>query len=172
MQLRQSFVSHTSKESAKGETWLSQLLETEVATMKYAKQNLPPEFAAIVPTVYAWDADPNNVVGQQYIIMEKMKGVRFSDVWDNATITQKQYVAEQFARFTYALYSTGNEFTKFGSIYFDSESDSFYVGPYINRDYEVNRDDPSIDGGPWTNSSECFLEQLKSRLLYFSSTLI
>ena len=155
----------------KGVHWLGRLLETEVATMKYAKRNLPPEFAALVPDVYAWDSDPKNPVGQQYTIMEKMKGVPFSDAWHDATNDQKRYVAEYFARLTHALYSTGNEFTEFGSLYFDSQSDSFHVGPYINRDYELNRHNPTVDNGPWTNSSDCFLEQLKSRLLFFSSTL-
>ena len=155
----------------KGQGWLGQLLDCEVGTMKYAKQNLPPEFAALVPTIYAWDSDPSNPVGQQYIIMEKMKGVPFSDAWDDATTEEKEYVVEQLAEFTYALHSTGNEFTKFGSIYFNPENDSFYVGPYINRDYEIEIHNPNIDHGPWTNSSEVFLEQLKSRLLYFSSTL-
>jgi hypothetical protein len=154
---------------ARGEAWLRRLLECEVATMKYAKQNLAPEFAALIPTIYTWDADPNNVVGQQYVVMEKMEGVRFSDAWDDATIAQKRYVAEQFARFTYALYSIGNEFTKFGSIYLDSQSGGFYVGPYVNRDYEVKGGSPGIDEGPWTKSSEFFLEQLKSRQLAFSS---
>lgn len=150
----------------KGKEWLGQILECEVATMKYAKEYLPPEFSDLIPDIYAWDADPDNPVGRQYIMMEKMEGVRFTDAWDGATTDGKLYVAEQFAEFTYALHSIGNEFTEFGSIYFDSQNDNYYIGPYIDRDWELLEDDPAIDSGPWTNPSQCFVEHLKSRLLY------
>jgi aminoglycoside phosphotransferase (APT) family kinase protein len=154
--------------STRDKDWLYRLISCEVATMKYAKKMLPLEFAALIPTVYAWNADPNDVVGKQYILMEKMKGVRFSDAWPGVGISQKRYVAEQFARFTHALHSIGNEFTKFGSIYFDSQSDSFFVGPYVDRVFDLQTWNTSIDDGPWTHFSESFLAQLKAHLLFYS----
>ena len=151
----------------RGPDWLRRILECEVATMKYAKEKLPPEFAALIPTIHAWDAETENIVGQQYMIMEKIKGVPFSDVWDDATFDQKRYVVEQLARFTYALHSIGNEFTEFGSIYFDSRNNSYYVGPYISREWDLQGSDSMTDIGPWTNSSQCFIEQLRSRLEFY-----
>jgi hypothetical protein len=47
---------------------------TAVASMKYAKRNLKPEFACLVPEVYGWNASPDNPVCQPYIIMQKMSG--------------------------------------------------------------------------------------------------
>ena len=151
----------------RGPKWLRRILECEVATMKYAKEKLPPEFAALIPTIYAWDAETENIVGQQYMIMEKIKGVPFVDVWDDATLDQKRYVVEQLARFTYALHSIGNEFTGFGSIYFDSRNNNYYIGPYVSREWNLQSSRSKTRAGPWTNSSQCFIEQLKSRLAFY-----
>ena len=72
--------------------------------MKYAKKNYHRNSLLSFPTIHAWDAGNRNIVGQQYMIMEKIEGVRFSDVWDDATSDQKRYVVERLARFACALH--------------------------------------------------------------------
>ena len=44
--------------------------ESEVATLRFvAERTTIP-----APKVYAWDADPDNLVGAEYILLEKIPG--------------------------------------------------------------------------------------------------
>ena len=150
--------------------WPSRI-ESEVATMKYAKQNLSPEFSALIPTVYAWESTANNPVDQPYILMERMKGYTFDSHWNQMTISQKKKVAEQLAHFTAALHSVGTEFTEIGSIYHDAQKDKYYVGPYVDKFANIRFHIPDLITGPWSKSSEFFGSQVKNKLLLGDTVL-
>lgn len=49
-----------------------------------------------VPKVLAWDADPSNPVGVEYIIMEKAPGVQLYKVWGDMNDWQQLRVVTQF----------------------------------------------------------------------------
>ncbi|KAI1977184.1 hypothetical protein LOZ55_003706 [Ophidiomyces ophidiicola] len=42
-----------------------------------------------VPRVLDWSSDPNNQVGCEYIIMEKVEGTALGDVWYNLSDKSK-----------------------------------------------------------------------------------
>ncbi|PKC03864.1 kinase-like protein [Rhizophagus irregularis] len=65
--------------------------ESEVAVMKYIKERTSIK----VPEVYHYDSSKENLVGQEYIIMEKLPGIALSKAWDNYDINQKKEVLLQ-----------------------------------------------------------------------------
>lgn len=58
---------------------------SEVATMKFAQTvlNIP------VPQVLAWNADAQNPVHAEYIIMEEAKGSQLHEVWQDLSLRKK-----------------------------------------------------------------------------------
>ena len=57
-----------------------------------------------VPKVYAWSSKAqNNVVGAEYIIMEKLPGVQLSVVWADMEIEDRLTVTKAVARDTRKL---------------------------------------------------------------------
>jgi Phosphotransferase enzyme family len=144
----------------------SDRLKSEVATMKYAKRHLTPEFAALIPQVYAWNPSSDNPIGQPYIIMQRMRGSTLGSCWKETSTKEKEVVAKQLAQFTFAMQNIGTEFSEIGSLYYDEEKDSFYVGPFIakfpaNLIYDHLYD---LDCGPWATSSDFMLAQIRNQL--------
>lgn len=134
--------------------------------MKYAKQKLSPEFSALIPTIYAWESTPKNPVGRPYILMKRMKGRTFGKCWKEITMTQKRTIARQLAYFTTALHTIGGEFTEIGSIYYNTEKETFYVGPYVDKFVDICWDVPDRETGPWSMPSQFFGSQVKNRMLF------
>ena len=134
--------------------------------MKYAKQRLSPEFSVLIPTVYAWESTPKNPVGQPYILMERMKGRSFDKCWKEITLAQKRMIARQLAHFTTALHTIGGEFTEIGNIYYNTDKENFYIGPYVDKFLDIRWDVPDHDAGPWSMSSQFFGSQVENRMLF------
>jgi Phosphotransferase enzyme family len=138
-------------------------IKSEVATMKYAKRHLKPEFAALVPEVYGWDPTSDNPVGQPYIVMQKMNGSTLESCWEKATLAQKEGVVKQLAYFTFAMRNIGTEFKEIGNIYYNDEKDTFYVGSFVEKSPSLRHDIPGIDRGPWPTSPDFLLAQARNR---------
>jgi hypothetical protein len=51
-----------------------------------------------VPRVLAWDADPLNPVGAEYIMMEKAPGIQLFKVWDEMTDQDKLSVVKHLTK--------------------------------------------------------------------------
>lgn len=134
-------------------------IESEVATMKYAKSKLPVKWATLIPSVVAYDSDPANIVGQPYIIMERAEGRELTDIWDDLDMSQKRQIVQQTAELTSALHLIGNEFTDIGSLC--NENDEFLVGPFYSGYMSINQEFQ----GPWPTTPKSLMAQLNSTLL-------
>ncbi|KLO17666.1 hypothetical protein SCHPADRAFT_900408 [Schizopora paradoxa] len=68
-------------------------MESEAATKLYirARTNVP------VPKIHFWDSDPDNPVGAEYMVVERVPGESAADVWDTFSKDQKSFVMEQLA---------------------------------------------------------------------------
>lgn len=51
-----------------------------------------------VPRVLAWNANPSNPVGAEYIVMEKALGVQLFKVWDKMSDLDKLSIVQQLAK--------------------------------------------------------------------------
>ncbi|KAJ5346857.1 uncharacterized protein N7506_000110 [Penicillium brevicompactum] len=136
---------------------------SEVATMDFARNVL----GTPVPRVLAWSSKAGeNAVGAEYIIMEKVAGVQLSHVWHNMSIEDRFEIVKAISGYQKSWLSTS--FTKYGSLYYSSDTDHqkecvliksdgtratephFAIGPSTGRD-QVDHGRVSIDfdRGPW-----------------------
>jgi hypothetical protein len=107
-------------------------LKSEVGAMKYAAAKLPEKWKRLVPRIYAWDSDPQNPVGKQYMIMEKMNGMTLAKQDSNLSYENKEDIAVQLAQFASAMHELGSEFGNLiGGVYCDG--DGFKIGPLIRN---------------------------------------
>jgi len=91
-----------------------------------------------VPKVLAWDADPSNPVGAEYIMMEKAAGVQLFKVWDEMNDWDQFCAVKELARLEGGM--TGIRFPASGSLYLrESMADD---DAYVTLDRAV---DPSGD---------------------------
>lgn len=79
--------------------------------MEYLQLNGIP-----VPRVYAWSSTTSNVVGAEYIIMEKMDGTPLGDIWFTLDFKQRRNNVEQVVQLERKLFIL--QFPANGSIYF------------------------------------------------------
>lgn len=142
-------------------------LKSEVGAMLYAKAKMPPEWARLIPTVFAWSFDPLNEVGLPYIVMEKKDGSPLADLSGAMSFEQKLSVTFQVAQFTSALQAIGSEFDKIGGIYFENEQ--FTIGPLVRRKNQLGSH--SMFSGPWDTTTEFFIAQLRDTLCHWQTEL-
>lgn len=123
-------------------------MKSEVATMKYVAEHT----SILLPKIYTWDADPENVVGAEYMLIEKIPGVSLSKVWDDMLIEQKEQVLRQIVDIMVQLFSL--TFPKIGSL--DHTADgSYVVGPLISRPFIIEeRGTMDLDRGPWATTQD------------------
>lgn len=135
-----------------------QKVKNEVTTMQYLMENT----SIFVPKIYAWDSDPGNVVGVEYILIEKTPGLLLKDVWDDMLIEQKEKVLRQIAEIMFNLFSL--TFSKIGGL--DRTADGDYiVGPVVNFSFLFGgREDLDIDRGPWATSHDYFFAAAQREL--------
>lgn len=128
-----------------------------------------------VPVVHAWNSQAkSHPVGAEFIIMDKVKGVPLSQVWDTMALTQKLQVllaltslqkkwpSVSFSHYGSLYYTrdvhppAGNHYIKDGKIVNDSK---FTVGPATGRDWiDAGRSTLETERGPCTSefmSSSC-----------------
>ncbi|KAI2087563.1 hypothetical protein LOZ36_002702 [Ophidiomyces ophidiicola] len=141
-------------------------IASEVATMDYARDIL----GLRVPRVLDWSSDPNNQVGCEYIIMEKVEGTALGDVWYNLSDKSKQKIIRQvvdieakFAAFSFpshgclyytrdlpAKYHYNNQFSLPGD-----DSKRFCIGPLVDRQlWSDGRSEMKLGRGPWRRLSD------------------
>ncbi|KAF9736412.1 hypothetical protein PMIN07_008230 [Paraphaeosphaeria minitans] len=139
---------------------------SEVAT----QQMLRDVFNVPVPRVLAWSCDAaNNSVQAEYILEEKVPGVRLGAVWHRLTWEKKLAIVDQVADFDGSLSAT--RFKTHGCIYFKedlqrltgnsdaiqlisdqqhSTLEQYAIGPLTKAELWVSgREQLDIDRGPW-----------------------
>ncbi|KAF8602765.1 hypothetical protein BDV93DRAFT_494428 [Ceratobasidium sp. AG-I] len=101
-------------------------LESEIATLRFvSSQTTIP-----VPRVYSRNSDRANPVGAEYMIMEKVRGITASDVWEQLDLEKKNVVVSQIAGYLVALFK--HRFATGGSLYISSQNPSeITVGPIV-----------------------------------------
>lgn len=95
-------------------TFTPGVIASTVATMTYARHrlNIP------CPAVFAWNDQPDNVVGLPYIIMEMVEGKRLDTVWKGLN-PRNRYVALKCLLDEYVLLSAKQPFNTYGRLVFD-----------------------------------------------------
>ncbi|KAH8727686.1 phosphotransferase enzyme family protein [Phaeosphaeriaceae sp. PMI808] len=149
---------------------------SEVAT----RHMLRDIFSIPVPRVLAWSCDAvNNSVQAEYILEEKVSGVRLGAVWHNLPWAKKLAIVDQTVQFDTSLSAV--KFEKHGCIYFkedlqrltgnseaiqvnfsqqDSTLEQYAMGPLTKAELWYNAQEPlDIDRGPW-NSSQAYARAL------------
>lgn len=95
----------------------------EVATLDYVKRHtkLP------VPTVIAHDSSSNNVLGFEWILMEKIPGVPLSDIWSRLSYISKEAITREIAGYVFQLRNIC-VFNEIGGLYHDSKRPNSSLG--------------------------------------------
>ncbi|KAI0443366.1 kinase-like domain-containing protein [Xylaria telfairii] len=121
--------------------------EVEIASIKFfkSKSTIP------VPEVFYYDPNPSNHVGAPYMLLEYIHGSTAEDLQEIensalgmfGTPEQDRKLRQQMAKIQAQLLAF--QFPKIGSLYYDKETESFYIGPDI------------ITGnGPWMSSADYY----------------
>ncbi|KAK3696427.1 Phosphotransferase enzyme [Vermiconidia calcicola] len=154
---------------------------SEVATMDFARTVLHIP----VPKVLAWDADVNNHVESEYMVMEEAQGTQLAEVWEDASIDDKISIAEDLARLQSQMICI--TFSRYGALYFTHSahpasvtaevishvpehviqdiSSRFVVGPVVSEAFwDPERTQEVTGQGPWLNS-ESYLKSIAEREL-------
>ncbi|KAM0801918.1 hypothetical protein BDR22DRAFT_796284, partial [Usnea florida] len=86
-------------------------IESDVATTEFVRltTSIP------VPVIYAFDSNPNNTLGFEWMLMEKVKGMPLGDVWDTMDFDAKQSLTRIIASWMAEL--SQFKFSKIGSIF-------------------------------------------------------
>ncbi|KAF1986345.1 hypothetical protein K402DRAFT_412733 [Aulographum hederae CBS 113979] len=132
---------------------------SEVATMDYVRDRLEIP----VPRVLAYNTCAStNLVGAEYIIMEKCPGIELGRIWPDIRTKQKVEIARQIAGFHGRLSKT--HFPYYGSLYYKMDipdavsaaiDDTFCVGPTTSRAWFDNkRAEVEIPCGPWKTAED------------------
>ena len=111
-------------------------LESDVATTEFVRHTT----TVPVPIIYAFDSSPNNKLGFEWMLMEKVKGVSLDDAWDTMEYSAKQELTRTVANWMDQL--SRLEFDKIGSLYCRQIAGQmeFYLGPTLHsRLYEGYR---------------------------------
>ncbi|KAF1851151.1 uncharacterized protein K460DRAFT_28798 [Cucurbitaria berberidis CBS 394.84] len=139
---------------------------SEIAT----RQMLRDVFDIPVPRVLAWSCDAvNNSVQAEYILEEKVSGVRLGAVWYKLPWATKLAIVDQVAQIDASLNAV--KFKKHGCIYFkddlqrltgkseamqlnlgqqDSTLERYAMGPLVKAElWSSAREQLAIDRGPW-----------------------
>jgi hypothetical protein len=103
-----------------------------------------------VPKVYAWDANPENPVGAEYILMERIPGEPLGDRWEEFSLDVKKDIICQVVGIQLLFHTT---FDKIGSLYRSADNDSYEVGLLVNQDLFLGvRGRLDLDRGPWDHA--------------------
>ncbi|PYH81656.1 phosphotransferase family protein [Aspergillus uvarum CBS 121591] len=147
---------------------------SEVATMEFARTIL----GVPTPRVYAWNADGNNPVGSEYIIMEESRGTKLEDVWDDFSLEEKIAVIKDLVQLEEKMLQV--PLNSYGSLYYaganirgavpadtcaeisaelkDTIRRRFVIGPIAERHYwSKKRTEMALDRGPWKRPQEYVL---------------
>ena len=109
--------------------WPYYKVESDVATTEFVRHatSIP------VPVIYAFDSNPANEFGWEWMLMERVQGRPLNDVWDTMKFDTKQNLARKIANCMAEL--SQYKFNKLGSIFmrFRQGHIDFYIGPSIHE---------------------------------------
>ena len=109
--------------------WPYYKVESDVATTEFVRHatNIP------VPVIYAFDSNPANELGWEWMLMERVQGRPLNDVWDTMEFDTKQHLARKIANYMAEL--SQYKFNKLGSIFmrYRQSHIDFYIGPSIHE---------------------------------------
>ena len=129
-------------------------LESDVATTEFVRHTtrIP------VPIIYAFDSSPNNKLGFEWMLMEKVTGISLYDAWDTMEYNVKQELTKTVANWVDQI--SRLKFDTIGSLYCRQRADQmeFYMGPCLHaRLFEGDRLLYDIPRGPF-ESIRSFLD--------------
>ena len=145
--------------------WPYYKIESDVATTEFVRltTKIP------VPVIYAFDSNPNNTLGFEWMLMEKAKGMPLGDVWDSMDFDTKQSLTRTIASWMAEL--SQFKFSKIGSIFmrYRGSQMEFYIGPLIHeRLHEGDRLLYDIDRGPFQSIQHLYEAILDTSDRYFN----
>ena len=115
--------------------------ESEAATLSY----LQFETSIPVPGVIAWDSNPDNRLGFEWIIMEKVSGVPLRDVWRNISWPEKLVLTERLAELVHELGT--HKFDRIGGLYFTWALENHKVDHNKEKALPASSDSSDQDNG-------------------------
>ena len=134
-------------------------LESDVATTEFIRHTT----TVPVPIIYAFDSCPNNELGFEWMLMEKVKGISLHDTWDTMGYSTKKVIAKTAANWVNQI--SRHKFDKIGSLYCRQRAGQmeFYMGPTLhNRLFEGDRLLYDIPRGPFESIQSYFDAVLES----------
>ena len=120
--------------------------ESEVATTEFVRRNT----TIPVPVIFAYDSSPNNELGLEWILMEKIAGTALQVVWSDMDEPHQDNIVNQVADWVDQL--SRLPFDRAGSLYMQyTETElMFYIGAMVEPSFFVGRRRGySIDRGPF-----------------------
>ncbi|PWY63891.1 phosphotransferase family protein [Aspergillus heteromorphus CBS 117.55] len=147
---------------------------SEVATMEFARTIL----GIPTPQVYAWNANVNNPVGSEYIIMEEASGTKLDDIWEVISLEEKIEIMKDLVQLEKKMLQV--PLNNYGSLYFastnikgatpvdicadvsselkDKINRRFVIDPVAERHYWLKeRAEMALDRGPWKQPQDYVL---------------
>ena len=134
-------------------------VESDVATTEFIRHTT----TVPVPIIYAFDSCPNNELGFEWMLMEKVKGIPLDDTWDTMAYSTKKVVAKTVANWVNQI--SRHKFDRIGSLYCRQRADQmeFYMGPTLQSQlYEGDRLLYDIHRGPFDSIQSYFDAVLES----------
>ncbi|OAL73986.1 hypothetical protein A7D00_2015 [Trichophyton violaceum] len=150
------------------------VVSSEVATLEFLRTVLDIP----IPKVLAWSSPGphQNLVGAEYMLMERVGGRQLSEVWDNMSERQRFNLVKNVVEIERKLVNT--PFTGYGSLYYkdayeesypgyfkainaekvpgkENEVSRFVIGPTTERAFYADNDEKhNISHGPWETAVE------------------
>ncbi|CAB4386864.1 unnamed protein product [Rhizophagus irregularis] len=135
--------------------------ESEVAVMKYVRERT----SIRVPQVYHYESNKENLVGQEYIIMERLPGISLSDVWNNYNINEKKNILLQIINIQCIL--KNQKFSKIGGIFYDNNIKDFIIGQVTEETFfSEKRSELNIKRGPFNNTYDYIVAAIEKEIIY------
>lgn len=79
-----------------------------------------------MPEIFLCQIDIDNILGAQYMLMERMEGEQLEDVWDTLDLSAKKSIIKEMAKFLVSLSEL--KFDKIGCYRHDCND----VGPFLD----------------------------------------
>lgn len=100
----------------------------EVAVMQWVRENT----TIPVPAVLHYDDSEDNVLGHEFILMEKVGGILVEEAWDNQEMETKKFLVSQVADFMVQLHA--HPFELIGGMQFSETDGSVVPGPVVDEE--------------------------------------
>ena len=126
--------------------WPYYKVESDVATTEFVRHatSIP------VPIIYAFDSNPVNKLGFEWMLMERVQGKPLRQVWDTMGFDTKQGLVRRIANSMAEL--SQYKFKTLGSIFmrYRQRHIDFYIGPSVHEKlFERDRLLYDVDRGPF-----------------------